>query len=116
MFSDVDHIKVKGLNIECGLGNDCGEGAGCDQFFFGHNQRVLICPFPRTTNFSAVSSSRPMGPKAWSFVVEMPISAPRPNCPPSLKRVEQFHPIMEESKAWINFLAVYSLSVTMTSV
>ena len=31
-----------------------------------------------------------MGPLAWSFCVEMPISQPRPNSPPSVKRVEQF--------------------------
>ena len=29
-----------------------------------------------------------MGPRAWSFCVEMPISQPRPNSPPSVKRVE----------------------------
>ena len=31
-----------------------------------------------------------MGPRACSFWVEMPISQPRPNSPPSVKRVEQF--------------------------
>ena len=31
-----------------------------------------------------------MGPRAWSFWVEMPISQPRPNSPPSVKRVETF--------------------------
>src|SRR2546421_323347 len=30
-----------------------------------------------------------MGPKAWSFVVEIPISAPSPTSPPSLTRVEE---------------------------
>ena len=30
----------------------------------------------------------PMGPRAWSFWVEMPISQPRPNSPPSVNRVE----------------------------
>ena len=29
-----------------------------------------------------------MGPRAWSFWVEMPTSAPRPSWPPSVKRVE----------------------------
>ena len=28
-----------------------------------------------------------MGPRAWSFWVEMPISHPRPNSPPSVNRV-----------------------------
>ena len=31
-----------------------------------------------------------MGPRAWSFWVEMPISQPRPNSPPSVKRVDTF--------------------------
>src|SRR3546814_13872964 len=35
-----------------------------------------------------VSDSRPIGPYACRRVVEMPISAPRPNWPPSLKREE----------------------------
>src|SRR5262249_42870123 len=36
-------------------------------------------PGPRTTNFVVVSSSTPTGPRAWSFEVEMPSSAPMPN-------------------------------------
>ena len=48
----------------------------------------LTWPLPISTNFVLVSSRRPMGPRAWSFWVEMPISAPRPNSPPSVKRVE----------------------------
>ena len=31
-----------------------------------------------------------MGPRACSFWVELPISAPMPNTPPSVKRVEAF--------------------------
>ncbi len=34
------------------------------------------------------SSLSPIGPRAWSFCVELPISAPIPNSPPSVKRVE----------------------------
>ena len=34
------------------------------------------------------SSRRPIGPRACSFWVELPISAPMPNSPPSVKRVE----------------------------
>ena len=48
----------------------------------------LTCPSPRTTYLVVVSSAAPMGPRAWSFCVEMPISAPRPKTPPSVKRVE----------------------------
>jgi hypothetical protein len=36
------------------------------------------------------SSRRPIGPRACSFCVEFPISAPIPNWPPSVKRVEAF--------------------------
>ena len=35
-----------------------------------------------------VSSGSPSGPRACSFCVEMPISAPKPNSPPSVNRVE----------------------------
>src|SRR5512137_1624858 len=45
-------------------------------------------PSPSTTNFRVVSSLSPIGPKAWSLLVEMPISAPSPSSPPSLNRVE----------------------------
>ena len=47
-----------------------------------------ICPFPRTMYFQLVSSCKPIGPRAWSFCVEMPSSQPRPNSPPSVKRVD----------------------------
>jgi len=56
-----------------------------------------ICPSPCTTNLVVVSSSSPMGPKACSFEVLMPISAPNPSCPPSLKRVEAFTRTTDES-------------------
>ena len=32
-----------------------------------------------------------MGPRAWSFWVEMPISAPKPSSSPSTNRVERVH-------------------------
>ena len=41
-----------------------------------------------TTYFVEVISGSPIGPRACSFWVEMPISAPIPNCSPSVKRVE----------------------------
>jgi hypothetical protein len=49
-----------------------------------------VCPSPYPTHLSAVRLVRPIGPYAWSFVVEMPISAPSPSSPPSLKRVDAF--------------------------
>src|SRR5438034_166710 len=45
-------------------------------------------PEPSTTYLYEHSSRTPMGPRAWSFCVELPISAPIPNTPPSVKRVE----------------------------
>ena len=48
----------------------------------------LTCPLPRTTYLYVHSSRSPIGPRACSFCVEMPISQPRPNSPPSVKRVE----------------------------
>jgi len=36
-------------------------------------------PSPKATNFVVVSSESPIGPKAWIFVVLMPISAPNPS-------------------------------------
>ena len=45
-------------------------------------------PSPSTRYLNVHSSRRPIGPRAWSFWVELPISAPMPNSPPSVKRVE----------------------------
>ena len=45
-------------------------------------------PAPSTRYLNVHSSRRPIGPRAWSFWVELPISAPIPNSPPSVKRVE----------------------------
>ncbi len=51
---------------------------------------TLIWPVPLRMYFVEQSSFRPTGPRAWSFCVEMPISQPKPNSPPSVKRVEAF--------------------------
>ena len=45
-------------------------------------------PVTFTMNFVDVSSDRPIGPRACSFCVEIPISAPNPSCSPSVKRVD----------------------------
>lgn len=42
-------------------------------------QDSRIWPSPKAMNFRVVSSSRPIGPKAWILEVEIPISAPRPS-------------------------------------
>ena len=49
---------------------------------------MRIWPSPWMTNLRVVSSRSPMGPRAWSFWVEMPISAPKPSSSPSTNRVE----------------------------
>ena len=41
--------------------------------------QVRTCPSPITTYFSVVKPTRPTGPRTWSLLVLMPISAPRPN-------------------------------------
>ena len=57
-----------------------------------------------------------MGPRAWSFWVEMPISQPRPNSPPSVKRVEALtytaalSTLLTKASAWAGS------SVTMASL
>ncbi|CAM5699398.1 hypothetical protein SVIOM74S_00516 [Streptomyces violarus] len=59
------------------------------------------CPSPVTMYFVLVSSGRPIGPRACSFCVEMPISAPKPNWPPSVNRVEAFTATVVESTNWV---------------
>ena len=49
-----------------------------------------IWPEPRTTYFVVVTSARPIGPRACRRDVEFAISAPKPNSPPSVKRVDAF--------------------------
>ena len=50
-----------------------------------------------------VSSGKAMGPRAWSFWVEMPISAPIPYCSPSVKAVEAFTITAAASTSAANF-------------
>ena len=42
-------------------------------------RQLRTSPWPSTTNFCVVRPSSPTGPRACSLLVEMPISAPRPN-------------------------------------
>ena len=51
----------------------------------GHGR---VCPLPRTRYLKLVSCSTPTGPRACSLPVAMPISAPKPNSPPSANCVE----------------------------
>ena len=57
-----------------------------------------------------------MGPRAWSFWVEMPISQPRPNSPPSVKRVETLTYTAALSTCRVNCRAAALSSVTMQSL
>src|SRR5579863_1484021 len=51
-------------------------------------RQLRTCPSPSTRYLAAHSSRTPIGPRACSFCVELPISAPIPNSAPSVKRVE----------------------------
>ena len=62
-----------------------------------------------------VSSLSPSGPRACSFCVEMPISAPRPNSPPSVNRVEALW-YTAAASTWLRYCsAAAGSSVTMHS-
>src|SRR5690606_27870304 len=77
---------------------------------------VRIWPSPRTTYFSVVSWRRPIGPRACSFWVEMPISAPKPNCSPSTKRVEALTRTAAASTSVVKRSAARRSVVTMASL
>src|SRR5699024_5369785 len=61
-----------------------------------------IWPLPWTIQVVVVSSASPIGPRAWSFWVEMPSSAPRPSWLPSVKRVEALTISAAESSSVVN--------------
>ena len=61
------------------------------------------------------SSRRPIGPRACSFCVELPISAPIPNWPPSVNRVEAFTYTQAASTACWNLRAAPAEPVTIAS-
>ncbi len=69
-----------------------------------------------TTHFVEVSSASPIGPRACIFCVEMPISAPKPNSPPSVNRVEALTMTAAESTRAVNRRAACRSRVTIASV
>src|SRR5439155_27375702 len=75
----------------------------------------LIWPEPSTTYLKVQSSRRPMGPRACSFCVELPISAPIPNSAPSVKRVEAFPYTHAASTPSVNACSDSTESVTIAS-
>src|SRR5579862_5340625 len=50
--------------------------------------QARTCPVPRSTYLYVVNSLSPIGPRACSRLVEIPVSAPNPNSKPSVKRVD----------------------------
>src|SRR5215475_14168225 len=76
----------------------------------------LICPEPRTRYLKLVNCSTPTGPRAWKRPVAMPISAPKPNSPPSANWVEALCSTIAESISLRNFSAAALSSVTIESV
>ena len=74
-----------------------------------------IWPLPRSTYLNVVSSRSPIGPRACSFCVELPISAPIPNSKPSVNRVEAFTYTHAASTPLVNASAASSDDVTIAS-
>src|SRR5215475_15353335 len=74
-----------------------------------------VWPEPVTMYFVEVSSARPIGPRACSFCVEIPISAPYPNSPPSTNRLDAFTSTTAASMAPVNSRAAANDLVTIVS-
>ena len=62
----------------------------CGSFDRLNHRIYLICPSPSIKYLVVVKTLIPIGPRACSFWVEIPSSAPKPNSPPSVKRVLAF--------------------------
>src|ERR1019366_2376818 len=92
--------------------------ARCKGRHFGVRQKTQgrICPLPRTRYLNEVSCSSPTGPRACIRPVAMPISAPKPNSPPSANWVEALCITMAESTSFKKRSAAAGFSVTMQSV
>src|SRR4051794_38644658 len=76
----------------------------------------LICPEPWMRYLKLVNCSTPTGPRACSLPVAMPISAPKPNSPPSANWVEALCRTIAESTSLRNFSAACASAVTIASV
>ena len=81
----------------------------------GQVRHLAVWPSPCTTYFNVVSSRRPIGPRACSFCVEMPISAPKPNSSPSTNRVDAFTSTAAASTSWQKRSAAARSRVTIAS-
>ena len=71
---------------------------------------------PRTRYLKLVSCSTPTGPRACMRPVAMPISAPKPNSPPSANWVEALCSTIAESTSARKRSAAAASSVTIASV
>ncbi|CNM11398.1 Uncharacterised protein [Mycobacterium tuberculosis] len=73
-------------------------------------------PAPHAIHLVDVNSGSPIGPRACSFWVEMPISAPKPNCSPSVNAVDAFTITAAASICSVKRWAASRLVVTIASV
>ena len=83
--------RVERHHVVAAMGGIEGPAKEADPLAIAEGRRAdhgLIWPLPRTWYLKVVSCSRPTGPRAWSLPVAMPISAPKPNSPPSANWVE----------------------------
>src|SRR6187401_496232 len=76
----------------------------------------LICPVPRMRYLNVVSCSTPTGPRACMRPVAMPISAPKPNSPPSANCVDALCSTIALSTSLRNLSAACLSAVTIASV
>src|SRR4030095_9676534 len=76
----------------------------------------LVCPVPRMRYLNVVSCSTPTGPRACMRPVAMPISAPKPNSPPSANCVVALCSTIAESTSLRNLSAAAWSAVTIASV
>src|ERR1700693_4221466 len=82
----------------------------------GHRGRYSrTWPSPIKTNLVVVSSRTPTGPRACRREVEMPISAPMPNCEPSTRRVEALTRTAAASTSRVKRRLLRRSNVTMAS-
>ena len=75
----------------------------------------LICPSPLMSHLYVVISLRAIGPRGPSFWVEIPISAPSPNCAPSVNDVGALTYTHAASTCCWKIRAVSLFSVTIAS-
>ena len=78
--------------------------------------QLRFWPSPLTIQVVVVIASSPMGPRARRFWLDIPISAPKLICSPSVNRVEVLTMTAAQSESAMKRLAAASDSVTIASV